>query len=106
MDGQLPSRASFELGAKLVAYIGSHREVAAAASDAVTIMETMASIPCYKALVLMCHEALHHNPDLRDDCHLLQHALASIMSQMFACGYAAGRQEIIDAELQKMAAAS
>jgi hypothetical protein len=107
MDSPLPTRESFLLGAKLGPLCSHHTcDVLTLAKESIQLLETMTSIEQYQRLVLALHTALHHNPDIFGECHVQQHALASIMSQMFAAGYAAGRQEIIDGELRKMAASA
>jgi hypothetical protein len=100
MDSPLPTRESFILGAKL-ALCCKTPDILAAVKESREIVDTMTSIEEYERLVFSLHSALHHTPDILGECHAQQHALASIMSQMFAAGYAAGRQEIIDAELAK-----
>ena len=100
----LPNRASFELAAK-IGSLNKMDDPAAAMDACVGLLETMLNIPSYMTLVESCHNALHHCV-LIQSCEAKQQALASIISQIFAAGWSAGRQEIIDAELQRMAASA
>lgn len=103
MDSPLPTRESFLLGAKLGPLCAhQYSDLLTVARESIQLLETMTSIEEYKRLVFALHQALHHNPDIFGDCQVQKHALASALSQMFAAGYAAGRQEIIDAEVAKM----
>jgi hypothetical protein len=95
----LPTRASFELAAK-ISVISRAEGAAELVESSVELLRAMVSIPTYVTLVDHCHNALHHC-DLIQTCDAKRQALASIMSQIFAAGWAAGRQEIIDAELEK-----
>lgn len=105
-DSHLPTQASFELGAKIGICSTSNREddLAQTAADALHLVETMLSIRSYQTLIEKCHAALYHLPEISGSCLTHKQALASIVAQIFACGWAAGRQEVIDLELAKMAA--
>lgn len=105
MDGTTPSRESFELGAKLCHMdLRDAQGMAEIVGETHRLLETMTSVEVYRHLVNHLHLALRHQPLFEINCEAHTSALASIMSQMFACGYAAGRQEVIDMEIAKMEA--
>ncbi|MGB2633892.1 MAG: hypothetical protein WAM58_08150 [Candidatus Acidiferrum sp.] len=105
IDSPSPTRESFELAAKLCGSPTTPDLILAEAHETVKLCETMLSVDCFSELAFSLHRALHHSPAFIR-CEANISGLVSIMAQMFAYGYAAGRQEVIDQELARMGMAN
>jgi hypothetical protein len=98
----LPTRESFELAMRLCKkQTCTLEDLKAQTAAAKELMQAMLDVDAYARLVDSIHTAFDHAEIFRT-CPAKIQALASVMSQMFMYGWAAGRQEVIDCEVAKI----
>ena len=98
-----PTVASLELGMKQLNVFDLSQEESfeQAMSDAQMQKEFMGDHR-FNNLVKTIHELIHHG-QFSFNCITQQAALTAIMVKMFWAGWIAGQQEVIDAEVKKIA---
>lgn len=97
-----PTKESVDLGMKLVRIEPGGFSLDSLVEEAKLQIETFGSGK-FVNLVNGVHQTMCHQAPFAGTCDLQLQLLAAIMAKMFVAGWQAGRQEIIDAELKRMA---
>src|SRR4051812_49341386 len=104
MDALIPTLESFRAA---IAMISETDPLPGTVEDAVLkdlqATATMLDVEEYVVIAARFHTFLHHGP-AKKSCLIHYSALSSLMAKMFTAGYSAGRQEVIDSEVERIGA--
>jgi hypothetical protein len=105
MEAATPSIAAFRTAIAMISETEISTEVLEETIDKdLQAITRMLALDEYVALTQRFHNYLHHSA-AKQSCILQFSALSSLMAKMFTAGYAAGRQEVIDSEVERTLAA-
>jgi hypothetical protein len=97
-----PSKESVELGLRMVSVdLTDTSAIEEALKEQVEFSEECSKNQLFMGLCNMLHLTLTHTP-IAKSCELQEEALANVMMTIFHAGWLAGRQEVMDAEVERM----